>query len=149
MHPKLKTLSFGIVFPLLLAACGDKTISRMDASNAEAVRRGKALYAANCATCHGDKLQGESANWRTRKSNGILPAPPHDASGHTWHHSDAMLFSYTKFGGAAIAPKDFKSGMPAFGDKLSDQDIWSILSFIKSTWPAQIQARQERANPRN
>ncbi|TCS60576.1 c-type cytochrome [Varunaivibrio sulfuroxidans] len=149
MRCKLKTLSLNIVLPLALAACGDETISRMDATNAKAVSRGEVLYAANCASCHGDNLQGESKNWKIRKSDGLLPAPPHDVSGHTWHHSDAMLFSYTKFGGAAIAPKGFKSGMPAFGEKLSDQDIWSLLSFIKSQWPAQAQARQERANPRN
>jgi len=38
--------------------------------------------------------------------------------------------------------------MPGFGDKLSDQEIWAVLAFIKSTWPAEIRARQESINRR-
>jgi mono/diheme cytochrome c family protein len=35
--------------------------------------------------------------------------------------------------------------MPAFGDKLSDDDIWAVLAYIKSRWPTEIRrAQQER-----
>ncbi|MEK9752652.1 MAG: cytochrome c [Rhodospirillaceae bacterium] len=114
-------------------------------SEAKQVALGAKLYAANCATCHGDKLQGEP-NWRYKKADGTLPAPPHDASGHTWHHNDQLLFDYTKQGGQALAPEGFKSGMPAFSGTLSDDDIWAVLAFIKSRWPKEILARQNRLN---
>jgi len=115
------------------------------ADDPKQVAHGKALYAAHCAACHGENLEGEP-NWRTKKPDGTLPAPPHDASGHTWHHNDQLLFDYTKHGGKALAPEGFKSGMPAFGGTLRDGDIWAVLAFIKSRWPKEVQARQNRLN---
>jgi mono/diheme cytochrome c family protein len=109
------------------------------------VARGAEVYAANCAQCHGENLEGQP-NWRTKNVDGTLPAPPHDASGHTWHHNDQLLFDYTKQGGQALAPEGFKSAMPAFRDTLTDDDIWAVLAFIKSRWPKDIQARQSRLN---
>lgn len=106
---------------------------------------GQSLYLENCASCHGENLEGEP-NWRTQKDDGTLPAPPHDETGHTWHHGDRLLFEYTKLGGAqAMAARGltgFKSGMPAFEDVLTDEDIHSILDYIRSTWPEDIQATQ-------
>ncbi len=57
----------------------------------------KEIYLKYCASCHGEQLQGQS-NWRQRDAEGYLPAPPHDESGHTWHHSDTYLFLMTKYG---------------------------------------------------
>jgi len=79
---------------------------------------------------------------------GGLPAPPHDQTGHTWHHPDQLLFNYTKLGGAKIAPPGFESNMPGFGGALSDGEIWAVLSFIKSKWPRKILRRQEGLNRR-
>lgn len=91
-------------------------------------------------------MEGQ-ADWQSELPTGGRPAPPHDASGHTWHHADAYLFSVTKFGGQANSPPDYKNNMPAFGDKLSDQQIWDVLAFIKSRWPPDIQQAQiERSN---
>lgn len=113
---------------------------------------GKELYAENCASCHGAKLEGQP-NWRIRNADGTLPAPPHDVTGHTWHHDNALLFDYTKLGGArALAERgvsDFKSGMPAFGESLSDEEIWNILGFIRSTWPKEAQDIQASRNPKH
>lgn len=106
---------------------------------------GQALYLEHCASCHGAQLQGE-ANWKTPREDGTLPAPPHDATGHTWHHGDRLLFAYTKFGGAALMAargmSGFNSGMPGFGETLSDAEIGAILSHIKSTWPDDIRRVQ-------
>lgn len=115
-----------------------------DPNNAEAVALGQRVYAENCAECHGKNLEGEP-NWRMRKADGTLPAPPHDRTGHTWHHGDDLLFSYTEKGGAALGGPGFKSAMPAFGDVLSDRDIWAVLAFIKSRWPEAIRNRQKMA----
>lgn len=102
---------------------------------------GKAHYDAQCAACHGAKLEGQP-DWRNRLPNGRLPAPPHDGSGHTWHHTDQDLFALTKHGLAPFAPPGYQSDMPAFADKLTDQEIRDVLAYIKSTWPPEIQARQ-------
>lgn len=102
---------------------------------------GSRIYAVHCAECHGAKLQGE-ADWHTRKPNGELPAPPHDPSGHTWHHSDEQLFAITKHGMARYAPPDYKSAMPAFVGRLSDREIRAVIAYIKSTWPEDIRNRQ-------
>lgn len=138
----VSTLSLAAVSAL--AACGDP-LSSADATNAEAVARGEHIYAVECASCHGKDLKGEP-DWRGTKADGTLPAPPHDDSGHTWHHADSLLFEYTKFGGQAVSPPDFRSAMPAFKDKLSDDEIWAVLSFIKSRWSLQAQQRQARLN---
>jgi mono/diheme cytochrome c family protein len=116
--------------------------SPADAANAEQVAAGQKIYAADCASCHGDKLQGQP-NWQQRKADGKLPAPPHDATGHTWHHPDQQLFNIVKRGVAAIVP-GYQTDMIGFGNKLSDQDIWNVLAYIKSTWPTEIQAKQAR-----
>jgi mono/diheme cytochrome c family protein len=76
-----------------------------------------------------------------------MPAPPHDASGHTWHHPDSVLFRITKFGPAAY-PEGFQTDMPAFEKTLSDSQIAAILAYIKSTWPPEVQRRQNRMNER-
>ena len=106
------------------------------------VARGQAVYAQNCASCHGANLEGQP-NWRARLPSGRLPAPPHDLTGHTWHHSDKQLFGLVKDGVAGIAP-GYQTDMPAYQGVLSDPDIWAVLSFIESTWPPHIRERQQR-----
>jgi mono/diheme cytochrome c family protein len=122
-------------------------VSRSDADDAAQVAVGRTVYASACASCHGAELEGQP-DWRSPLPSGGFPAPPHDETGHTWHHSDAQLFDTTKQGGQALAPKDFKSNMPPFGDALSDQEIWAVLAYIKSRWPDQIQRRQAEINRR-
>lgn len=97
---------------------------------------GQSLYLENCASCHGADLEGQE-NWRSAGDDGVLPAPPHDKTGHTWHHPDSLLFNYTKLGGKELLAAQgivFNSGMPAFGDVLSDPEILNVIAFIKSTW---------------
>ena len=38
--------------------------------------------------------------------------------------------------------------MPGFEDKLSDADIWAVLSYIKSTWPDAVRQRHDELNRR-
>ena len=118
-----------------------------DAASAERVARGAEVYTAECASCHGVNLEG-APNWRTPNADGTLPAPPHDDSGHTWHHPDTMLFAYTKNGGAetlkAMGVTGFASAMPGFGDRLSNDQIQDVLIFIKSRWSRKARAHQAR-----
>ena len=77
---------------------------------------------------------------------GRLPAPPHNISGHTWHHSDEVLLKIVKEGPAFYAALGAETEMPAFGSVLSDAEMAAVLAYIKSKWPPQIRARQERMN---
>lgn len=108
----------------------------------EQVALGREIYALECASCHGANLEGQP-NWRQRKPDGRLPAPPHDKTGHTWHHPDELLFALTKQGPRALARPGYESDMPAYADKLTDAEIWAVLAYIKSRWPKEIRERQE------
>jgi mono/diheme cytochrome c family protein len=115
-----------------------------DADNPRLVADGRAVYAEHCASCHGKNLEGQPS-WRERLPNGRLPAPPHDANGHTWHHPDRQLFEITKNGVAGMVP-GYQSDMPAFASSLSDEQIWAVLAFIKSRWLDDIRQGQQRLN---
>tara|TARA_R110000850_G_scaffold1111_8_gene6940 strand:- start:5168 stop:5566 length:399 start_codon:yes stop_codon:yes gene_type:complete len=115
------------------------TVSAQDARLAS----GKALYQENCASCHGSNLEGQ-ADWKIRLPNGRLPAPPHDESGHTWHHPDRVLVEIVNRGTAAIVGGGYESDMPGFGDVLSDEEVIAILDYIKSTWPARARDAQAK-----
>ncbi len=123
---------------------GEEGFPKLDVANRALVSRGKAVYASQCAACHGVNLEGQP-EWRTRRPNGRLPAPPHDASGHTWHHPDQVLFAITKDGlvPGVTAPTGYESDMPAFKATLSDADIAAVLAYIKSSWPAELRAAQQ------
>ena len=114
------------------------------------LRNGQVLYKEHCASCHGAELEGQP-NWRRIGEDGLLPAPPHDPTGHTWHHDNRLLFDYTKLGGKGLMEArgvtGFKSGMEGFADALSDDEIWDILAFIRSTWPERIRKIQASRNP--
>lgn len=119
---------------------------RADPGDSRQVLFGETVYRSNCASCHGADLEGQP-DWRTRKSGGRLPAPPHDETGHTWHHPDEQLFRITKMGlKPPLAPQGYESDMPAFGGVLSDDEIWAILAYIKSRWPPEVLARQPSSN---
>lgn len=109
----------------------------------ELAAAGAPLYADACADCHGADLEGAST-WRQPNADGTLPPPPHDETGHTWHHPDGYLFAYTKFGGRAFMPEGRQSAMPGFADRLSDREILAILAYIKSEWPAEVREKQAR-----
>ncbi len=114
--------------------------------DAALLQRGEALYRAHCAGCHGAGLQGQ-ANWRERGADGRLPAPPHDATGHTWHHPDEVLLEITKNGVARAAGlPDYETNMPAYGGTLSDDDIVAVLSWIKSRWTAETRRLHDEVN---
>lgn len=112
--------------------------------HAAQVEFGRRLYADHCASCHGAALEGEP-NWQDPRPDGLMPAPPHDATGHTWHHSDEELFRITKFGMAAVVP-GYESVMPAFAGVLSDREIEAVLAYIKSTWPDRERTYQQERN---
>ncbi len=113
------------------------------------VARGAALYATNCASCHGAKGEGE-ANWKSPNPDGTYPSPPHDASGHTWHHSDRALIEIIRDGGARYESATFKSRMQPWGDRLSDEEMQAVLAYLKTFWgprERQFQAEVSARDP--
>jgi mono/diheme cytochrome c family protein len=119
---------------VLVAGCADSPPD---------LAQGQKIYAQHCAVCHGAKLEGQ-ADWRKPLANGRMPAPPHDDSGHTWHHPDEVLFGITKNGLVApYAPVGYQSDMPGFGGTLSDAEIRAVLAYIAAQWSSEV--RKARA----
>ena len=125
----------------------DKTQFKLLPNHKELVSLGKDVYAQQCAACHGANLEGQ-ANWRQRDNKGYMPAPPHDANGHTWHHPDEYLFSVTKYGIEETLGREYPNNMPAYKTLLTDKQIVAVLSYIKSTWPERIQYQHDQINIR-
>ena len=113
--------------------------------SAALIAQGQAIFQARCANCHGADLEGQ-AHWRERRPDGKLPAPPHDAGGHTWNYPDRVLFRTVKEGLSWVAGPNYKSDMPAFAGVLSDQEINAVIAYIKSRWPDELRAHQQAIN---
>ena len=126
-------------------AQSSQAVGILTPDDAEVVALGQDIYADQCAACHGARLEGQP-NWRIRGEDGLLPAPPHDATGHTWHHDDDTLFTLTKYGLAGLMENAPPSGMPVYEDVLTDDEIISVLSFIKSTWPDDLRQYHDELN---
>jgi mono/diheme cytochrome c family protein len=140
---------FACLFLLALTACDRSTPGedpRANPKDKAIVAAGAKVYAQQCAACHGVNLEGQK-NWQIRMPNGRLPAPPHNESGHTWHHPDDVLFNITKYGlvPGKFAPPDYQSDMPAFEKTLKDDEIWAVLAYIKTSWksPDVLNVRKE------
>mgnify|MGYP003142444002 CR=1 len=115
------------------------------AASAELIEQGRQIYADQCAACHGPQLEGQP-DWKLPLPSGRLPAPPHDASGHTWHHPDDILFRIVKEGTAALVGGGYESDMPGFAEALSDAEIRAVLAYIKSTWPERERTYQKQVS---
>lgn len=116
-----------------------------DPTDSQLTQIGNTVYTQHCAVCHGVNLEGQP-NWRVMNADGKLPAPPHDASGHTWHHSDEVLFLLTKYGVSKLIGKEFATDMPVYDNVLTDHEILAVIAYIKSTWPREIAEAQDRMN---
>ena len=109
----------------------------------ELISHGAEVFRANCAVCHGANAEGD-ANWRKIGPDGKYPPPPLNGTAHEWHHSIPVLREIIKNG---TPPEE--GNMPAWGQKLTDQEIDAVIAWFQSLWPDQIYAAwnemQERA----
>ncbi|WP_206454522.1 c-type cytochrome [Aurantimonas marina] len=135
----------GVGLWTVMSLLGGGQVGLLRPADAATVAQGQSLYAANCASCHGADLKGQP-DWRSPGPDGLMPAPPHDVNGHTWHHDDETLFRLTKLGPAAVVGGGYESAMPAYAEMLSDEEIVAVLSYIKSTWPEEIRTRHDSLN---
>ena len=136
-------LSLGLALLLaaaILMACSspasEESPSTSDTAPSAELALGQQLFTANCAACHGVMGEGQP-NWHIPKADGILPAPPLNGDGHTWHHADGFLYRVVSQGGKiqeTPTVPSFKSGMPAFGTVLSHDEIVAVLDYVKSLW---------------
>ena len=134
----------------LLAACGDKD----DADKATAKKvegkwytsaqliRGKRVFAANCAVCHGANGEGLVADWKKPGADGKFPAPPLNGTAHTWHHSKELLMRTVNEGGIALG-----GTMVPFKDKLNKKEKEAVLAHVMSLWPKEIYDTWKKRNP--
>ena len=133
------------------AVCGfgpirpNRTVTRIDAGRYEPRRARPGGLHAELRVMSWRQAGGPTRTGAFANRDGKLPAPPHDESGHTWHHADQQIFGLTRDGlKPPLAPEGYQSDMPAFGDVLTDDQIRAALAYIKSTWPAPVRARQAR-----
>jgi len=134
------------------AACADSRATDGSAEvaglvtplDAQLIERGRQLYSANCASCHGATGEGQP-NWKQRGPDGALPAPPQDETGHTWHHADGLLFRIVAEGCATYGG-DASCRMPAFGDTLSSEDIEAVIEHLRSWWGPDERAFQQQVS---
>ena len=136
----------GIVALLLLAVATVMAFTSVptyaiDPTNPETVALGKEVYEIQCASCHGPNLEGQEG-YGQPSEDGLLKAPPHDETGHTWHHNNAYLIESIKIGGARIPKSTGISAMPAYENILTPEEMGAVLAYIQSTWPEEILAQQ-------
>ena len=142
----MKRLAF-LLFALGIRSASAAAVSHFaDADNPALVANGRVIYMTACSSCHGRRLQGQ-ALWQVMDEYAGRRAPPPDGTGHTWKHSDEDLFSKTKTGRFPSAPPHGTTYMPAYGGRLSDQEILAVLAFLKSSWPVGMRASQAMLNP--
>ena len=138
---RVSVVVFAVALVAALTACsGDApappTAVPADPVPMSAVERGERVYDANCAVCHGADAEGQP-DWHVRRSDGTAPAPPLNGDGHTWHHGDGTLYKWIVTGGSYLEGPEipnFKSAMPAFGERLSHGEIVDVITYAKSLW---------------
>lgn len=109
------------------------------------VAAGRAIYRQSCASCHGARGQG-APNWQRPDAQGELPAPPHDRTGHTWKHSDAMLYGLVQNGWRDPFNKTQRLTMPAFKGQLTHDQTISVIAYLKTLWtPRQRKFQREES----
>ncbi len=92
---------------------GDFNIERASSQQEELIRQGRRIYRGNCAACHGLTGQGRIG-------------PPHNHTGSTWENADGELMS--------IVLEGRNRRMPAFQEQLTEAEIDSVLTYIKTMW---------------
>ena len=127
-------------------ACAADEAPSLDSKGVES---GRAIYGQYCSSCHGENAQG-ARDWKERDEHGELPAPPHNAEGHTWRHSDAMLYEMVAKGWRDPFNKTKRLTMPAFSEALSPEQIRTVILYLKTLWTSEqrgFQSEESRNQP--
>ncbi|MBN8905598.1 MAG: cytochrome c [Rhodospirillales bacterium] len=137
----------------MLIVAGQTVIARANGEtpvpDVDSINSGRAIYEQHCASCHGANAEG-APNWQERDARGELPAPPHNAEGHTWRHSDAALYEMVSKGWRDPFNKSKRLTMPAFGGEMSPAQIRAVIGYLKTLWTPeqrQFQSEETRDHP--
>ena len=85
---------------------------------ATSIADGHALFARHCAVCHGPRGGGDGPAAAT-----VHPRPPDLRAHHVLLHTAGDLFWWITHG---------KPPMPAFGDRLSPDERWSLVNYLRA-----------------
>ena len=81
---------------------------------------GKQLFDQNCAVCHGPAGRGNGP-----AAASLPSSPPDFGSGHLDIHTDGDIFYWIQNGPLPNSP------MPAFKGKLTDDQIWHLVNYVR------------------
>ncbi|MFN7944230.1 MAG: cytochrome c [Blastocatellia bacterium] len=104
-------------------------LNNPEPQNDETIEAGKKLYQRHCASCHGPQGKGDG-------SQALAGGTPSDLTDETWDYgsSDGEIF---------VAIRDGVSAdMLAYKDKLTDKQIWQLVTFIRSIGPKPAREHQ-------
>ena len=93
--------------------------------------------------CHGKDLKGPA---NLKDFSGLKP-PRLDGAGHSAHHADHAMFEKVRNGSRDKSGKRIDNGMPPFKEILTDDQIWSALTYLKSRWPMAVRMKQSKMTP--
>ncbi|KPK84974.1 MAG: hypothetical protein AMS27_08585 [Bacteroides sp. SM23_62_1] len=95
-----------------------KSLKNPVASSTESINTGKLLYKKHCASCHGNTGLGDGVKARQ------LETFPGDFSKDSYQgQTDGEHFYKTKTG---------RGEMPAYENKVPDEDIWHIVNYMRT-----------------
>jgi copper transport protein len=109
-----------LVFNTQLAGTGETdALTNPFPSTADSLATGRQVYQQNCQSCHGVDGRGDGP-----AAAGLDP-PPADLVVHVPLHFDQAMFNFIKNGipGTSMGP---------LGDKLTDEEIWHVINYIKT-----------------
>jgi mono/diheme cytochrome c family protein len=131
-----------LFLPVACSSSNPSNVTVLGVKYSEAqIERGELTYQQYCASCHGKNGEGQRPDLPPGPDEtGLIPAPPHNDSGHTWHHADSILIDIITNGGLGD-PSAFYP-MPAFSDQLSSEQIRLVLAYIKTMWTQQQRGQQ-------
>lgn len=123
---------------------GESQIQILDTPfNDTQLAEGQTIYLQYCSACHGVEGQGQFPDAPFEPdSTGRIGAPPHNETGHSWHHSDVVLIRYVTEGGFSDPARFYV--MPPFGTILTEEQILVVIAHIKTLWTDEQRGMQRQ-----
>lgn len=144
-HDRWFTAAIAFAVSTAVAGCGPGEVATdgVPALDARQVAQGQAIYAQQCASCHGARGEG-APRWNEPDATGELPPPPHDSTGHTWRHADGMLYRIVRDGWRDPYNASDRLTMPPFASSLTPEETRAVIAYLKTWWSPEQRAFQWR-----